>query len=370
MNDLTEQNFFELFIHQVPLIDVRAPVEFGQGHLPGAVNLPLMNDEERAAVGTTYKKHGKEKAIELGHQLVSGNLRESRMQAWADFIKKQPDAVLYCFRGGLRSKTVQSWLGDRGLWLPLIQGGYKSGRQYLREQIDQFAEKNSMFMLSGSTGSGKTHFLRQVAKYYPSLDLEKYAVHRGSAFGALSEAQPTQIDFENILAVQAMKLSSGKGNFPVLIEDESRLIGRCAVPESFFLKMRESPLLYLEVSLTQRVENIFQDYIIQTPIGSAQDESKGRKQFQIYRTALEQISRKLGGVQTQEILKDLASSEQSYIKSPQDLESNKVWIEKLLRFYYDPFYTESLKRRDPKILIRGDEQTLKSYLKAVSVGAL
>lgn len=367
MSDITPTDFSNLFLAKTPLIDVRAPIEFVQGCLPGAVNLPIMNDEERALVGTAYKKEGREKAIALGHELVSGKTQQSRIEAWIGQIRQNPETVLYCFRGGLRSKITQRWLSERGVHRPLIQGGYKNARQYLRETIEWFSTEKSMLMLSGSTGSAKTHFLRKAMSFYPSVDLEKYADHRGSAFGALNKTQPSQINFEHDLAIHLIPFRQLQQ--PILVEDESRLIGRCALPESFFKKMRSSPLLYLEVSFEQRVENIFQDYILQTALGRS-NPSEALLQFQIYRQALVQISRKLGGARTQEIMKDLDFSEKQYLLNSISLDSNKIWIEKLLRFYYDPFYNSSLQRRDPKILVRGGVDVLTDYLKAVGVGAI
>ena len=361
MNDVTPAEFAQLFSQETPLIDVRAPVEYEQGRLPGAMNLFLMNDQERAAVGTAYKKQGREAAIALGHDLVSGDLREQRIELWSEHIRRHPDAVIYCFRGGLRSKTTQQWLAGRGIHRPLIEGGYKKARQYLRNEIEKFSVSQPLLMLSGATGSAKTHLLRRTTGFYPSLDLEKYACHRGSAFGSLPQGQPTQIDFEHQIAVQILKIGTTQAK--ILVEDESRLIGRCAIPEEFFLKMRASPLLYLDVPLDQRVENIYQDYILATAIGGV-DSTQALVQFQVYRNAMGQISKKLGGARAQELMKDLDFSQKQYLSDPSQTESNKLWIKKLLLFYYDPFYTSSLNRRSPEILVRGSAETIFDYLRS------
>jgi tRNA 2-selenouridine synthase len=230
LDNISAAALTELFLKDTPLIDVRAPVEFVVGSLPGAINLPIMNNEERAMVGTTYKKSGREQAMAQGHELVSGEIKEQRLTLWAEQIQKQPETVIYCFRGGLRSQITQRWLGERGIKRPLIEGGYKKARQFLRDEIDQFSRQSSMLILSGPTGSAKTNLLKK--SNYPNVDLEALASHRGSAFGAMATPQPSQIDFENTLAVTLMKL----GKKQVLVEDESRLIGRCAIPESFFRK--------------------------------------------------------------------------------------------------------------------------------------
>jgi tRNA 2-selenouridine synthase len=121
------------------LIDVRAPVEFGQGALPRAVNLPLMDDEERRQVGIEYKQRGQDAAIALGQRLVSGAVKEDRVDAWVALLDDHPDAVVYCFRGGLRSQVSQQWLEEAGITRPRIRGGWKAMRQALCERIDAAA---------------------------------------------------------------------------------------------------------------------------------------------------------------------------------------------------------------------------------------
>ena len=114
---------------ETPIIDVRAPVEFAQGAMPAAVNLPLMNDDERAAVGTCYKRQGPEAAMALGHKLVSGQTRQQRIDAWLDACRRAPQGYLCCARGGQRSHITQSWIKENGIDYPLIVGGYKALRQ-------------------------------------------------------------------------------------------------------------------------------------------------------------------------------------------------------------------------------------------------
>ena len=115
-----------LFLADAPMMDMRAPTEFSKGAFPSAASLPLMTDEERAQVGTCYKQQGQQAAIELGHRIVSGDIRDQRLAAWRDFAHNHPHGYLYCFRGGLRSQTVQQWLRDAGIDYPLIRGGYKA----------------------------------------------------------------------------------------------------------------------------------------------------------------------------------------------------------------------------------------------------
>lgn len=345
------------------MIDVRAPVEFALGSLPGAVNIPIMSDEERAAVGTMYKQAGREQAMALGHQLVSGAVKEARLTAWQEHLRQYPEAVLYCFRGGLRSQITQAWLRDVGVVRPLIEGGYKKARQFLLDEIEQFSQKRTVFlMLTGPTGSAKTHLLNKVSAFYPALDLEGAARHRGSAFGAWTQKQPSQIDFEHELALRMMRLQARFPQGLPLFEDESRMIGRCTLPESFFTTMRASPVLYVDESFEQRVENIFQDYVLQTAIAGG-DETAALGVFASYRASLQAISRKLGGLRTAELLQDMAESEKAYLAG-RDLESNKAWIAKLLSYYYDPLYTQSFERRQPRIQLRGPSVEILDYLKS------
>jgi len=343
-------------------MDVRAPVEFAQGALPGAVNLPILDNEERARVGTTYKKAGREEALRLGHALVSGEIKEQRLELWARQIQKSPQTVLYCFRGGLRSQITQSWLRERGVDRPLIEGGFKKARHFLLSEMEQFAQSAKLLVVTGPTGSAKTRFLNRARDAFPSLDLEAVARHRGSAFGGRPELQPSQVDFENQLAVEVMKLGRGQEGrqMTVLLEDESRLIGRCALPENLFLRMRSSEVLFLETDFEQRVENILEDYVIHSPIGQGSPEDAARV-FAYYRAATQAISKKLGGLRTQEVLQDLAVAEERF-RLHRDLAANRAWIAKLLSYYYDPLYAASLKKRNPSVILRGSAEVLLSSL--------
>lgn len=367
LNNITETDFFDLFLRGTPLIDVRAPVEFEQGSLPGAINLPIMYDQERSVVGTTYKQAGREAAIKLGHELVSGEVKELRMRMWTEQIRKEPDTVIYCFRGGLRSQITQRWLKEAGVDRPLIVGGYKKARQFLRDEIERFSDGNGLLLLSGPTGSAKTHVLNKAASFYPSVDLEAVARHRGSAFGAWEVPQPTQINFENDLASEMIRLQ-GKLQQPqrVLFEDESRMIGHCALPESLFLKMRASEVIFIEESFDQRVENIFQDYVQDTAIAKG-TEPEALKIFAGFRNSVQAISRKLGGARAQEVLQDMAVSEEEY-RNGRGLAANKAWIAKLLSYYYDPLYLQSLDRRQPKVHFRGTGGEVLEHLRNFRAG--
>lgn len=361
----------------MPLIDVRAPVEFQQGHLPGAVNLPILNDEERALIGTIYKQQGSEAAVAKGFELISGDVKASRVAQWQSFVAANPSVVLYCFRGGKRSQITQQWLREMGIDRPLIVGGYKRARQFLMEQIEQFSSGHELLVLSGPTGSGKTELIKQVESFFPTIDLEGLARHRGSAFGATESPQPTQINFENQLATQLIQTAHQfSSSSRILVEDESRLIGRLSIPESFFLKLRSSKVLWLDEPLDKRIFNIFNDYIVKSAIGRAVENiprcaeesdilrGEALQVFAKFKSSLNSIRKKLGGLRTQEVLADLERAEMDFLNHLQ-IESNKVWIEKLLRYYYDPMYLGSLERRQVTLQFKGSLSSTLDYLKSL-----
>lgn len=209
-----------LFLNDVPMMDARAPVEFSKGAFPGVINLPLMNDIERQKVGTCYKQHGQDAAIQLGHQLVCGQVKDERVEAWVEFARANPNGYLYCFRGGLRSQTVQRWLKDAGVDYPRILGGYKAMRTFLLDTLHEAVSECDLVVLGGMTGTGKTEVLTQLPN---GLDLEGVANHRGSSFGKRATGQPAQIDFENRLAIDLLKKRAA-GIEQFVVEDESRLV--------------------------------------------------------------------------------------------------------------------------------------------------
>jgi tRNA 2-selenouridine synthase len=360
---VSSQQWDELLLSATPLIDVRAPVEFAEGSIPGSVNLPIMNNEERAEVGTTYKQKGQDLAIQKGHHLVSGKVKQERVQAWKSFIEAHPHAVITCFRGGLRSKITQQWLLEEGLEVPRIEGGYKALRQHLMNAIESFSQnlsQRSLLVISGATGSGKTLLLRSLKSARPICDLELLAHHRGSAFGGYAEGQPSQIDFENRLSLDLIRCLRSVDNRPVLIEDESRMVGRSSLPLSLFTHLRESPIVLIQEDLPSRVQVTYDDYILQSSIGRG-EAAEALKVFAAYKLALQRISKKLGGLRTQEVLQDLLKSESQFLDH-RELESNRVWITKLLDWYYDPMYIASLQKRQPVVSFKGSRAECREFL--------
>lgn len=331
-NDLT---LIDLFKKKIPLIDVRAPVEFAEGYIPHSVNLPILNDEERARVGTTYKEHGQEAAIKLGHELVSGKVKEERISAWRDFIQLNPEAQVFCFRGGLRSQTSCEWLKESGLEKKPLTGGYKRLRNFFLSWLNE-GPMPELVRLGGPTGSGKSKLLNCVRH----IDLEGLANHRGSAFGYVGP-QPTQITFENALALEILNFSQQK----ILVEDESATIGKLVLPKGFFLHLREAPLVILKIDKDERVQNIFNSYVKDTELGH-------------FEAGLERIKKSLGGVRYEQIREELLEA----FSSTRTWENHQSWISSLLDHYYDPIYLRDIERQREKVIFEGNTEEVRGFL--------
>ena len=353
-------NYLSLFLNDIPLMDVRAPVEFAKGSFPGADNAPLMNDEERHRIGICYKDKGQDEAIRLGHHLVSGDIKAQRIEAWKRFVARHPEGYLFCFRGGLRSRLTQQWIKDAGIDYPLVQGGYKALRRFLIDSLDNLIESGDFHIISGRTGTGKTRVLQQLPN---PVDLEGLANHRGSSFGRQVTPQPSQIDFENRLAVAMLKARHSVGG-PVYLENESRLVGRCALPDSLKERMTHAPLLVLEQSLEDRtqyredyVENMSADY------RSRDGEEAGWLNFRDYLLgALERISKRLGGERYNQ-LRGFMEQALAQQESTGDVHAHDAWIQPLLQNYYDPMYDYQLGQKQGQILVRGDPNTVIGWAK-------
>ncbi len=340
----------QLFLRAVPMLDLRAPVEFEQGAFAGSVNLPLMNDSEREQVGTCYKQQGQEAAITLGHSLVSGSVKAARMAQWKAFVEANPQGVLYCFRGGLRSRTTQQWLHEAGVDYPLVAGGYKAMRRFLIEQIETASKTCRFTILSGRTGSGKTRVLNQIRH---SVDLEGLANHRGSSFGRQVTPQPTQINFENNLAVALLRHDEA-GVRSLMLEDESRLIGSLNIPIALFDVMGQAPIAVMEEPMENRINQVMDDYVegLSADYTQAFGE-QGFAQYSAYMLAgVDRIRRRLGGERHAKI-KSLMSSAMNLHQSSGDNSGHRSWIQMLLEQYYDPMYDYQLAKKADRVAFRG-----------------
>lgn len=330
-----------LFQSDTPLIDVRAPVEFNKGAFPGACNLPIINDSEREQVGVCYKEQGPDAAFNLGHELVSGELKAERIRSWTTFVDANPNAQLYCFRGGQRSKIACEWLKAEGVEVPRIQGGYKKMRNHLLGVFDRLPP---LVIVGGKTGTGKTVFLEPLQN---ALDLEGIANHRGSAFGRRISPQPSQIDFENRVAIQFLKLREQQH---IVLEDEGRLIGRVHVPLPLQAAMKESPIILIEETVERRTENIYQEYINEQwqEYKLSQGEA-AKSEFSDYLLgAVDAIRKRLGGVAHFEIRAMMQDA-----LNTGDPDKHRVWISRLLTDYYDPMYNYQLSHKKDRIRFRG-----------------
>ena len=339
-----------------PMIDVRAPVEFAQTALPAAQNLPILNNDEREQVGICYKNEGQAAATALGHQLVSGETKARRIQGWVAFIENHPDALLFCARGGMRSKLATQWLNDAGYSVTRVEGGYKQIRQLLVEQYP--VNPARLLILAGSTGVGKTEVLVQDPVH---IDLEGLANHRGSAFGTRVTVQPAQTVFENALGVQLLKWRSAASDL-LLLEDEGRLIGRLHLPPPLQAAMKTAPLVVLQASFEARARRIHQDYILDN--WGRFEGVYGDDAFTAFSEyllqALHSIQKRLGGVGFEACQNKLADA--LLLQSRGDTSGHLGWIEYLLANYYDPMYTYQLNQKAERIVFRGDAADIRDYL--------
>jgi tRNA 2-selenouridine synthase len=360
-------NYREILLRDTPLIDVRAPIEYAKGALPNATNLPLMNDEQRRLVGTSYKTQGQQAAIALGHKLVSGHVRAQRIDDWQTFVTQHPGSHIYCFRGGLRSKTSLQWLIDSDYSLPLIKGGYKAVRQYLIETTAAIVTQLPLLVIAGKTGSGKTELLDALGD---ALDLEGLANHRGSAFGKNITEQPTQIAFENQLGKRLLQLQQ-KSLSHIVVEDESRTVGRCALPEVLHHKMKQSAVYLLEDDIQSRAQRILQDYVINmnSRYRAIYGDEDGFEHFGEYLTsAFQGIRRRLGSLRHSQLLEILQQSLRQQ-QSQNDPSGHLIWINALLNDYYDPIYQYQLSNKQQRIVHRGSQAELLAVIRQQLRGA-
>lgn len=238
-----------------PILDVRSPAEYEKGHIPGAISFPLFSNDERAQVGTCYKQSGREQAVELGLDLTGPKLGEMVRKAKAILMERgyanAPDKTLrvHCWRGGMRSSSVASMLTICGFQTATLTGGYKSFRQWVRSTL---AIAKKIILLGGMTGTAKTDILHALAAQGEQvLDLEGYASHRGSSYGAVClPPQPSTEHFENLIAAEWHSFDSQR---PIWVEAESRSVGSCRVPPELFEQMNAAFALEITRPVSERL---------------------------------------------------------------------------------------------------------------------
>lgn len=354
-------DFKKIILENIPLIDVRAPIEYEKGSFLNSFNSPILNNEERHIIGICYKKKGNEEATKLGYKLVSGKVKEERINSWLNITKENPSAMLYCFRGGSRSRIAQEWLTDAlGREIYRLEGGYKAFRNYLIDSLSIEKQNYIPLILTGLTGSGKTILLKKLRN---SIDLEGLANHRGSAFGCHATPQPTQINFENNLAYAIIKMLEKNFNH-VIFEDESKNIGRDFIPKDFFNFFHNGQMVFLETTLEERIKNTLREYVIDSQeeyIDKFGSDLGLDEWFNYIYSSIEKVRKKLGGDREKLLLNEFNLAFKKQL-STTSIDAHKKWIEIFLREYYDPLYNYSLEKNKEKIIFKGNSNEVLEYL--------
>ena len=348
-------DFFDLFINDIPLMDVRAPVEYDKGAFPNSSNIPLLDDRQREQIGIRYKEAGEDEAVKLGLQLATADVRAKRLDLWLAFCRDNPNGYLYCFRGGLRSRTTQNWIRQQGVDYPLINGGYKAMRRFLIDELETSINTVELVIVSGLTGSGKTRVLKRISQH---IDFEGIANHRGSAFGSdAGDQQPSVIDWENRVSIEFLKHRNRNPGKPVFVEDESRRIGRICMPDNLYLKMQQAPRAVLQVEIEDRIRMIGEDYILYAwPLYQALYRDQAETEFSRFvLDNLARIQRRLGG-EKYKCVKQCFESALKAFYAGRGVENFHDGIEILLTDYYDPMYRYQLSSKSAPIIFEGPER--------------
>ena len=332
------------------LIDVRAPVEVARGAMPRSHALPLMTDAERHAVGIRYKEAGQEAALALGYELAGPQLPE-RIGAWRRVCAEGPTAVA-CWRGGLRSELALSFI-DRDD-VARVEGGYKALRRHVMEALPRRLADKRLLVLTGYTGSGKTRLLRRMegaGAGVQVLDLEGAARHRGSAFGAEDAPQPSQQSFENALATELL-LDPGR---TLVVEDESRYVGRRTLPDPLMDAMCGAGLVVLETPMAERVGNIVEEYVLQA--GREHGPAAARQRLE---AATQRIHKRLGGGRTDAVVGAMRQAEEAGAWFEPCV--HRWWVQVLLEHYYDRLYAKARDRLGRPVAFAGDAEAVADFL--------
>lgn len=303
-------DFFELR-QSIPVLDARSEGEFLQGHIPGAINLSILNNEERKIVGTIYKQQGSLSAVKEGFKLVGPRFYKIIELAESKFVNKQ--VLIYCWRGGMRSEIMAWLLSLSGFEIFRLKGGYKSYRNFTYEIV---RKERKYIVLGGKTGIGKTKLLHRLQLSGEHiLDLEALANHKGSTFGGIGQIpQPSVEQFENLIAEKLIKIPLEK---IIWIENESRKIGKIIIPEELYQQLLLCPIIEIMKSHQERIQNIKEEY------------ASLPKEDLI--SAVKRLQKKLGGLRTAEAIMSIQNNQHS------------LWIENVLQ-YYDKTYTYDLEK--------------------------
>jgi tRNA 2-selenouridine synthase len=303
----------------IPVIDVRTPAEYKQGHIPTAHNIPLFSNKERKSVGTSYKQKGQQEALIKGLDFAGPKMTSFVRKAHK--IARQNKLLVNCWRGGMRSASM-AWLFETaGMESSRLKGGYKSFRQFV---LGYFDHAFPFIVIGGLTGSGKTAVLKSLAEMGEQiLDLEDLAHHKGSAFGNLGEKiQYSTEHFENKICWDLLHLNK---NRTIWIEDESRSIGRNILPAGIYHQIRSAPVVFLDISRMDRVDRLVEDYA-----GFSTEELC---------EGIEKISQRLGGDVTRKALEAVRKGDY------------KLTAEMVLQ-YYDKTYQFGLSDRNQQLVFK------------------
>jgi tRNA 2-selenouridine synthase len=315
ISEITIEEYFSKH-NDLPIIDVRSPVEFQKGHISHAHNIPIFSDEERAHIGTVYAKQSPEKAMKIGYEYIQPKLENFIIES--EKIAPLKEVAVHCWRGGMRSHAFAEHLSANGFdKVYLLTGGYKAYRNYV---INSFSKAATLFIIGGFTGSGKTEILNLLREDgFQIIDLEGLAHHKGSAFGGIGKLnQPTSEQFENNLFQEWNKLDFSK---KIFLEDESFSIGSVNLTMALYKKMCDAPLLFIDIPKEERAKFLVSEY--------------ANIDKQALANALGRISKRLGDENTKTALEFLEKE-------------NYFEVAMITLKYYDKAYQEVLEHRVSK----------------------
>ncbi len=339
MNTPLNISEFLRLAHAFPIIDVRSPAEFEQGHIPGAYNIPLFNNEERAKVGTAYVQVSREEAIKIGYEIANPKIPfflEEVKKVIEKQTKKPEKILLHCWRGGMRSGKFSQLLNEHGYITHTLTRGYKAFRNLVLSGFDDQAE---LIIVGGETGSGKTEILHNIALSGEQvIDLEALAHHKGSAFGSLGEKpQPSTEHFENTLYAAFSRMDHAKR---IWLEDESRSIGKCQLPLALWTKMKLAPILRVSIPKKYRINRLVADY------GSFSKEE--------LKNCILKIQQRLGGQHVNKALEELENGNLDHVAD-------------ITLSYYDKAYNYNHEKRNMKDVFFIECDSADAKLNAASV---
>lgn len=319
----------------LPVVDVRSEGEYQSGHIQNAINIPLLNNQERVLVGTDYKQKGQLEAIKTGFRLVGPRLLDIITEA--ERVTSSKEMLVHCWRGGMRSNNFCQFMGMAGIRTHSLKGGYKTYRQ---KALESFAQPLNLILLTGCTGSGKSEILRGLkASGQQVIDLETLASHKGSAFGGLfMNPQPTTEQFQNNLFEEILQLDPQQ---PIWVEDESIAIGHIFLPRDFWLQMNNSSLVQVLVDKDVRVKRLVEEY--------------GKADKDEFLAIMSKIVKRLGG--------------QHFNTAKQKLlEDDMQAVMQVLLTYYDKAYLHSIEKRKDKMkkIVKWDGEEIGDAVRAIT----